>query len=185
MSFSAGASNVPNAVAPLVSSGALDANRAILLATVAIGIGGFTIARRTMQSVGTELSEIPLLAALIVMLVAATITTFLSSIGIPISLVMGMVMTIVGLGWGRATRPITVSEAIRGEVDTEIATGALTAEPDAPVREIGQREPRETLNAGELFRPRAIAKYLSMWIIGPTVALVLSYLFFRFVPGVT
>ena len=184
MSFSAGASNVPNAVAPLVSSGALDANRAILLATVAIGIGGFTIARRTMQSVGTELSEIPLLAALIVMLVAATITTFLSSIGIPISLVMGMVMTIVGLGWGRATRPITVGEAIRGEVDSEIATGALTATPEATARDIGRQESRAVLDAGELFRPRAIAKYLSMWIIGPTVALGLSYLFFRLLPGV-
>jgi PiT family inorganic phosphate transporter len=182
MSFSAGASNVPNAVAPLVSSGALDPNLAIVLATAAIGFGGFTIARRTMQSVGTELSDIPLLAALIVMLVSATITTFLSSIGIPISLVMGMVMTIVGLGWGRATRPITARDAFSGEVDSEIATGALTAAPEAPMRKIGQRESQAGLDAGELFNPRAIAKYISMWIIGPTVALGLSYGFFVLFP---
>jgi PiT family inorganic phosphate transporter len=182
MSFSAGASNVPNAVAPLVSSGALDPNLAIVLATAAIGFGGFTIARRTMQSVGTELSDIPLLAALIVLLVSATITTFLSSIGIPISLVMGMVMTIVGLGWGRATRPITARDAFSGEVDSEIATGALTAAPEAPMRKIGQRESQAGLDAGELFNPRAIAKYISMWIIGPTVALGLSYGFFVLFP---
>lgn len=182
MAFSAGASNVPNAVAPLVSSGALEANPAILIATVAIGIGGFTIARRTMQSVGTELTDIPLLAALLVMTTAATITTLLSYAGIPISLVMAMVMTIVGLGWGRATRPISARDAISGKTDAEIETGALTADPDVPASAIGEPEPQEVLEVGDLFNPRAIAKYVSMWIIGPTVALALSYGFFVIVP---
>lgn len=184
MAFSAGASNVPNAVAPLVSSGALEVDSAILIATVAIGIGGFTIARRTMQSVGNELTEIPLLAALIVMITAATITTALSYIGIPISLVMAMVMTIVGLGWGRATRPITARNVLHGQTDTEIAPGAITADPDAPVGEIGEAESEEVLEAGNLFNPRAIVKYVSMWIIGPTVALALSYGFFVAFPFV-
>jgi len=58
------------------------------------------------------------------MVTAATITTGLSYIGIPISLVMASVMAIVGLGWGRATRPITAREALTGETaDTEIAMG--------------------------------------------------------------
>ncbi|WP_121744048.1 inorganic phosphate transporter [Natronorubrum halophilum] len=178
MAFSAGASNVPNAVAPLVSSGALEVDTAIIIATVAIGLGGFTIARRTMESVGSELSEIPLLAALIVMLTASTITTALSWIGIPISLVMASVMTIIGLGWGRATRPITARDAIRGDTDTELAMGALTAESDAPVTKIGEAESEEVLNAGDLFNPRAIVKYVSMWIIGPTTSTLLAYGFF-------
>ena len=185
LSYSAGASNVANAVAPLVSSGVLDVDLGILIATVAIGGGGFTIARRTMQSVGTELSEIPLLAALIVMILAASITTALSWIGIPISLVMSMVMSIVGLGWGRATRPLTARDLLHGEVDADITTGALTAAPESPARKIGQRDSPEALDAGTLFNPRAVAKYLSMWIVGPTVALGLSYLFFRLVPGAT
>ncbi|TYL37120.1 inorganic phosphate transporter [Natronococcus pandeyae] len=184
MAFSAGASNVPNAVAPLVSSGTLEANPAILIATVAIGLGGFTIARRTMESVGSELSDIPLLAALVVMTTAATITTALSWIGIPISLVMASVMTIVGLGWGRATRPITAREAIQGETDTEITTGALKAEPDAPVTKIGEEESEEVLNADDLFNPRAIIKYVSMWIIGPAMSTLLAYAFFVVIPGV-
>ncbi|WP_317176190.1 anion permease [Halomontanus rarus] len=184
MAFSAGASNVPNAVAPLVSSDALEADPAILIATVAIGLGGFTIARRTMESVGTELSDIPLLAALVVMTTAATITTALSWIGIPISLVMASVMTIVGLGWGRATRPITAREAMRGETDTEITTGALKAESDTPVTKIGEEESEEVLNADDLFNPRAVIKYVSMWIIGPAMSTLLAYGFFVVLPGV-
>ncbi|RQG93974.1 inorganic phosphate transporter [Natrarchaeobius chitinivorans] len=181
MAFSAGASNVPNAVAPLVSSGALEPNTAIVVATLAIGLGGFTIARRTMESVGSELSDIPLLAALIVMITASTITTTLSWMGIPISLVMSSVMTIVGLGWGRATRPITAREAIRGSSDAEIAMGALTAEPDAPVTEIGAEESEAALDAGDLFNPRAVIKYVSMWIVGPSMSTLLAYGFFNVV----
>jgi phosphate/sulfate permease len=178
MAFSAGASNVPNAVAPLVSSGALSEEPAIVLATVAIGLGGFTIARRTMESVGGELSDIPLLAALIVMITASTITTTLSWAGIPISLVMGSVMTIVGLGWGRATRPITAREAIRGDSDTELSMGALRAEPDAPVTSIGEAESEQALEPNDLFNPQAVLKYLSMWIIGPSMSTALAYGFF-------
>ena len=187
MAFSAGASNVPNAAAPLVGRGGLEPNIAIVLATVAIGLGGFTIARRTMESVGSELSDIPLLAALFVMVTASTITTILSWIGIPISLVMATVMTIVGIGWGRATRPITAREAVTGgSTETEIVPGAITAEEMAgePAVPIGEPEPKEVLQAGDLFNPRAVIKYVSMWIIGPTVSTTLAYGFFILVPGV-
>ncbi len=186
MAFSAGASNVPNAVAPLVASGALEPNVAIVVATLAIGLGGFTIARRTMESVGSELSDIPLLAALIVMITASTITTILSWMGIPISLVMSSVMTIVGLGWGRATRPITARGALSREtVDAEIVSGALTAEVDGDeAAPIGEAEPEGVLDAGDLFNPRAVFKYVSMWIIGPSMSTLLAYGFFLAVPGV-
>ena len=188
MAFSAGASNVPNAAAPLVGeAGGLDADIAIVLATLAIGLGGFTIARRTMESVGGELSDIPLLAALFVMMTAATITTALSYIGIPISLVMATVMTIVGIGWGRATRPITFREAVTRDVeDKEIAPGAITAEEleGEPTPPIGEAEPEEALTAGDLFNPRAVFKYLSMWIIGPSVSTLLAWGFFSILPGV-
>jgi len=188
MSFSAGASNVPNAAAPLVGGTAgLQENAAIVIATLAISVGGFTIARRTMDSVGGELSDIPLLAALFVMVTASSITTTLSWIGIPISLVMATVMTIVGIGWGRATRPITFSEAVRRDVeDKEIAAGAITAEGMAgeTAEPIGSAEPQAVLEAGDLFNPRAIMKYVSMWIIGPSVSTLLAYGFFILVPGI-
>ena len=178
MAFSAGASNVPNAVAPLVSEGAIERNPAILIGTLAIGLGGFTIARRTMESVGTELSDISLLAAVIVMTTAATITTFLSYIGIPISLVMGTVMTIVGLGWGRATRSITGRDVLTGDIDTSTPIGALTVDTPEEIPAIGESEPQEVLEATALFDPQVVAKFVSMWIIGPSVALGLSFGFF-------
>ncbi len=188
MAFSAGASNVPNAAAPLVGGvGGLEPDIAIVIATLAIGVGGFTIARRTMESVGGELSDIPLLAALFVMVTASTITTLLSWLGIPISLVMATVMTIVGIGWGRATRPVTVREAVtRDTGDSEIVPGAITAEEmeGKPASPIGEQEPDGVLDAGNLFNPRAIIKYISMWIIGPSISTVLAYGFFLLVPGV-
>ena len=188
MAFSAGASNVPNAAAPLVGGvGGLEPDIAIIIATLAIGVGGFTIARRTMESVGGELSDIPLLAALFVMVTASTITTLLSWIGIPISLVMATVMTIVGIGWGRATRPVTVREAVAQDTgDAEIVPGAITAEEmeGKPAAPIGEEEPEGVLDAGDLFNPQAIIKYISMWIIGPSISTVLAYGFFLLVPGV-
>jgi phosphate/sulfate permease len=187
MAFSAGASNVPNAAAPLVGEAGLDVNTAVIIATLAIGFGGFTIARRTMDSVGGELSDIPLLAALFVMVTASTITTALSYIGIPISLVMATVMTIVGIGWGRATRPITFREAVTRDVeDTEIVPGAITAEEmeGEPSPPIGEEEPDEVLHAGDLFNPRAVIKYVSMWIIGPSMSTLLAYGFFTLLPGI-
>ena len=187
MAFSAGASNVPNAAAPLVGGvGGLEPDIAIVIATLAIGLGGFTIARRTMESVGGELSDIPLLAALFVMVTASTITTLLSWIGIPISLVMATVMTIVGIGWGRATRPVTVREAATRDTEqSEIVPGAITAEEmeGKPAAPIGEEEPEEVLNAGDLFNPRAVIKYVSMWIIGPSISTILAYGFFRLIPG--
>ncbi|RZV12033.1 PiT family inorganic phosphate transporter [Natrinema hispanicum] len=188
MAFSAGASNVPNAAAPLVGTASgLDADTAIILATLAIGLGGFTIARRTMDSVGGELSDIPLLAALFVMVTASTITTLLSWAGIPISLVMATVMTIVGIGWGRATRPITVREAVTRDVENpEIELGAIVAEEKAgeTAPEIGEPETEAVLRGEDLFNPRAIIKYVSMWIIGPSMSTILAYGFFSILPGV-
>ncbi|GAB3039490.1 inorganic phosphate transporter [Natronobiforma cellulositropha] len=189
MAFSAGASNVPNAAAPLVGEAGLDVNTAVIIATLAIGLGGFTIARRTMDSVGGELSDIPLLAALFVMVTASTITTALSYIGIPISLVMATVMTIVGIGWGRATRPITFREAVTRspEVeDREIELGVIISEEEAgePAPPIGEEEAEEVLHGSDLFNPRAVIKYISMWIIGPSMSTGLAYGFFVLFPGV-
>ena len=97
MGFSAGASNVANAVAPLVGNGSLELYPAILLGGGAIGLGAFTIARRTMDTVGNDLTDLPLVAAIVVATVASTIVTFLSALGIPASFVIIATMSIVGL----------------------------------------------------------------------------------------
>jgi len=100
---------------------------------------------------------------------------------------MGTVMTIVGIGWGRATRPVTFKNAVkRSGNENEIVTGAITAgEMDGKsAAPIGEQEPEEVMDAGDLFNPRAVIKYLSMWIIGPSLSTGLAYAFFLAFPGV-
>ena len=181
MAFSAGASNVANAVAPLVGGGLLGMDQAIVLGTVAIGLGAFTIARRTMESVGNDLTDLPLLAALIVMVVGASITTAASWLGIPISLALSTVMTIVGLGWGRATRPTSGADLVKGDVEAPVSVDSLTAEPDE-VSGVGEEDPENVQSATQLFDPSTVARFVAFWIIGPSVATGLSYLTFRFLP---
>ena len=127
--FSAGASNAANAVAPLVGSGSITASEGILLAIAAIGLGGFTIARRTLDTIGEGLTDLPILAAIIVSFVGATIITILSNLGVPASLAVSMTSCIIGLGWGRASRAVTIAEAaeaaIEGEPGPDLETGAL------------------------------------------------------------
>jgi PiT family inorganic phosphate transporter len=178
MAFSAGASNVANAVAPLVGGGLIGVEAGIGLGTIAIGLGAFTIARRTVDSVGNDLTDLPLLAALIVMVVGASITTVASALGIPISLALSTVMCIVGLGWGRATRPTAATDMMRGDLEADVSVSAVTAETPDDVASAGNEDPRYVQDATTLFDRSAVARFVAFWIIGPSVATALSYVAF-------
>jgi len=195
MAFSAGASNVANAVAPLVGSGSLGMNEAILLGAGAIGLGAFTIARRTMDTVGNDLTDLPLLAALVVATVSSTIVTVLSALSVPASFVIIATMSIVGLGWGRATRTVTISDARQGDPPA-VSVGALAAESgDAPTvggasggdetantPPIGSEEREEIPDAEDLFEPATTARVIFLQNVVPAIATVASFLLFRFAP---
>lgn len=64
--FSAGASNTANAVAPLVGSGGIGVGAGTLLTVGVMGLGAFTIARRTLDTVGDGVTDLPILAAILV-----------------------------------------------------------------------------------------------------------------------
>ncbi|WP_435334193.1 anion permease [Haloarchaeobius sp. TZWWS8] len=200
MAYSAGASNVANAIAPLYGSGAIGLGPGIFLAGGAIGLGAFTIARRTLDTVGNDLTDLPLLAALIVELVSASLITFLSAIGIPASLAVSATMSIVGLGWGRATRTTTITQAagkaVKGESSAaadggkdpvqgprrKTVGGALTTDkPGEPVAPIGEEKPDE-LAASDLFDPGTTARVIGLWILTPSISAVASYLLFSTFP---
>ncbi|QSG13376.1 Phosphate/sulfate permease [Halapricum desulfuricans] len=182
MAFSAGASNVANAVAPLVGGGLIGVERGVGLGTVAIGLGAFTIARRTMESVGNDLTDLPLLAATIVMVVAASITTVASALGVPMSLALSTVMCIVGLGWGRATRPTAATDLVRGDLEANISVGAVTADTPNNVSSAGEEDPEYVQDATALFDRSAVVRFVAFWIIGPSVATALSYVAFVALP---
>jgi PiT family inorganic phosphate transporter len=182
MAFSAGASNVANAVAPLVGSGSVSMDAGVLVGGGAIAVGAFTIARRTLDTVGNDLTDLPILAALVVEVVSASLIAFLSWLGIPASLAVSATMCIVGLGWGRATRTATLGELARGE-SAGVATGALAAEdPDEPaaVPEVGEVD--EPLTSRDLFDPSTTGRVVFFWMLTPALSALASYALFVAVP---
>ncbi len=208
MAFSAGASNAANAVAPLVGAGgSLTVDQGVLLAVGAFGLGSFTIARRTLETVGDDITELPILASLIVSVVGGTIITILSYFGIPASLAVSTTSAIIGLGWGRASRAATLVELATPTPegpDFDIATGALVTSrveeapasptigdiarheepPETPkqipdVPEVGSEGPAD-LDERSLFDPAAAKRIVTMWVLTPSLAVAASYPVFAF-----
>ena len=208
MAFSAGASNAANAVAPLVGpGGSLTVNQGVLLAVGAFGVGSFTIARRTLETVGDDITELPILASLIVSVIGGTVITALSSFGIPASLAVSTTSTIIGLGWGRASRISTLAELVTptpDRPDVAVSTGALVTSraEDAPAGptigdvargEKSAEKPDETPNIPDigvegqadidersLFDSAAAKRIVTMWVLTPSLAIVGSYSVFAF-----
>jgi PiT family inorganic phosphate transporter len=183
MAFSSGTSNIANAVAPLVGSGQLEMNPAIVFGGIAVAVGAFTIARRTLETMGSDITELPLTAAIVVASVSSTLVVFLSILGIPASFVIIATVSIIGLGWGRATRPVTVPEAVSGEESPPVTVDALaTDEEGETLPPIGEEDLEEVPDASELFDPATTARVVLMQNIVPAIATLGAYLTFRFVP---
>jgi PiT family inorganic phosphate transporter len=175
MAFSSGTSNIANAIAPLVGAG-VDINLLILLGCAAVAVGAFTIARRTLDTLGSDITSLPLTAAIIVAVVASAIVTGLSAIGIPASFVIIATTSIVGLGWGRATRTATLNEVVRGEEQPNVSVGALAAEDEGEsAPEIGAEEPADIPAASDLFDPATTGRVLVMQNVVPILSTVGAY----------
>ncbi len=174
MAFSSGTSNIANAIAPLVGAGA-DMNMMILLGCGAVAIGAFTIARRTLDTLGNDITDLPLTAAIVVAIVSSTIVIGLSAIGIPASFVIIATTSIVGLGWGRATRTATLTEVVRGEQSPNVSVGALAAEkPGEQAPEIGE-EQADIPSASDLFDPATTSRVIVMQNVVPILSTVGAY----------
>ncbi|ESS07171.1 MAG: phosphate/sulfate permease, partial [uncultured archaeon A07HB70] len=176
MAFSSGTSNIANAVAPLVGSGELAMNPAIVFGGVAVAVGAFTIARRTLETMGSDITQLPLTAAVVVASVSSTLVVLLSALGIPASFVVIATVSIVGLGWGRATQPAS-ARAVVSDGGPPVGVDALAVESDddLPVTD-DDSGPR-------LFDPATTARVVLMQNVVPAIATVGAYLTFRFVPA--
>jgi len=185
MAFSSGTSNIANAIAPLVGSGAVPMNPAILGGSAAVAVGALTIARRTMETLGNDITDLPLTAAIIVAVLSSSIVIVLSALGVPASFVVIATVCIVGLGWGRSTRAVSVADAVRGEVSPHVTVGALADDTDAPT--VGQPEPAAGAKAdpaagpedppvrSDLFDPGTTVRVILMQNVVPILATVGSY----------
>jgi Phosphate/sulphate permeases len=181
MAFSSGTSNIANAIAPLVGAGA-DLNLMLLLGCGAVAVGAFTIARRTLDTIGSDITDLPLTAAIVVAVVSSSIVTGLSAIGIPASFVIIATMSIVGLGWGRATRVATISEVVRGEKAPDVSVDALVSdgagdEPD-PAPPIGEEDPDAIPAASDLFDPTTTGRVIVLQNVVPMISTTGAYVMF-------
>ncbi|MFW5935227.1 MAG: anion permease [Halolamina sp.] len=178
MAFSSGTSNIANAIAPLVGAG-VDVDLLILLGCAAVAIGAFTIARRTLDTLGNDITDLPLTAAIVVAVVSSTIVIGLSAIGIPASFVIIATTSIVGLGWGRATRTATLSGGVRGKESPSVSVGALAAEePGEEAPGIGEEEPADIPAASDLFDPETTGRVLIMQNVVPVLSTAGAYITF-------
>ena len=185
MAFSSGTSNVANAIAPLVGSGSLEMNTGIIIACLAVGIGAFTIARRTLDTLGSDITQLPLTAAIVVATVSAVLVVGLSAIGIPASFVVIATMSIIGLGWGRATRTMRASRSDISEKggQTRLSVDSLAADTEGePLPPIGEEEPEDIPSASDLFNPGTTARVVLMQNVVPLISTIGAYLVFQFVP---
>ena len=185
MAFSSGTSNIANAIAPLVGAG-VDLDLMILLGCAAVAVGAFTIARRTLDTLGNDITDLPLTAAIVVAVISSVIVVGLSAIGIPASFVIIATTSIIGLGWGRATRTAKISDVVQGEKEASVSVGALTSEtPGETAPPIGEEEPEEIPAAADLFDPETTGRVIIMQNVVPILSTVGAYatfaVLFRFV----
>lgn len=183
MAFSAGTSNIANVIAPLVGSGELALNPGIVFGSIAVAVGAFTIGRRTMETLGSDITDMPLTAAIVVAVISGIIVVLLSWIGIPASFVVIATFSIVGLGWGRATRMTPLEEGLRAEIRTEVSVGALAADREGEgLPGIGEERPEDIPSAADLFDPSTTARVVALQNLVPIIATVGSYLTFVALP---
>ncbi|WP_049982906.1 inorganic phosphate transporter [Halorubrum sp. BV1] len=188
MAFSSGASNIANAIAPLVGSDRLGMDLGILVGSAAVSVGAFTIARRTMETLGNDIADLPLTAAIVVAVVSSGLVVLLSAIGVPASFVIISTLSIAGLGWGRASRSFTVEEAIRGDGTDGVSVDALAPSGEDPTIAESDRTASADASAatderpvrdGSLFDPETTIRVVAMQHVVPMLATAGSYATFR------
>jgi PiT family inorganic phosphate transporter len=163
VAFSAGASNVANAVAPPVGSGQLGVTPGAALGGLAIGAGAFLIGPRTMETVGEDVTNLSLEASLIVEVIAASFITALGWAGIPASLAVVLTACVIGLGWGRASRRVPLRAIVRPE--------GLT----------GEERATWAADQLDLYDHSTVKRVVATWVATPTVAGVVAYAVFTLV----
>lgn len=133
----------------------------VALGAAAIGVGAFALGPRTMETVGDDITDLSLEAALVVETVAASIITGLSWAGIPVSLAVMLTTCVIGLGWGRASRRVPLLAIARPE--------GLTA---------GECS-KWAVDQLDLYDPTTAKRIVGTWVATPTVAGAIAFVVFE------
>lgn len=98
VAYSAGANNAANSVGPLVGARILSSKLAAYIAGLSMGIGALILGGRVLETVGTGLTELCSIRAILIEIIGATIILIASLKGIPISLGEIITMSVIGFG---------------------------------------------------------------------------------------
>lgn len=179
MAFSSGTSNIANVIAPLVGSGDLEMNTGILFGSAVVALGALTIARRTLDTLGNEIAELSLPAALVVAPISAALVILLAALGIPASFVIVATLCIAGIGWGRKTR--RRDDALSVAASTDSKTSESAARPDGDTASVVRTRPADAAEEA-VFDPRTTIHVVVLQHTVPALATAGAYLTFRFLP---
>jgi PiT family inorganic phosphate transporter len=159
MAFAAGANNVANAVAPLIGAGVFDLQSGVVYASVAIAAGGFILGPWTTKTLGEDITSIDANAAILIQVVAGSLILLLSLLGIPASMAHIATLTVIGLGWGRATKRVAFGDELKQSLsDTQV-----------------EKRRQDSL---DLFDYEASAKVVKVWVVAPMLSGLLAVIVF-------
>lgn len=98
VAYSIGANNAANAVGPIVGAGILSYKDAVLMGGFSIGLGALILGKRVLETVGDNITDLCIISAILVQVIAGSLLYIASHMGIPISLNETVTASIIGIG---------------------------------------------------------------------------------------
>ncbi len=100
--FSAGMNNVANAVGPLISSGLISMERAILWGSLFLALGAIVLGGKVLETSGKKITPLNLVRGSVVSFTGGSLVLIASLFGIPVPLTQATTMAIIGVDGERA-----------------------------------------------------------------------------------
>ncbi len=127
-SYALGANNVANTTGVYVSTGLIDAQTAALLGGISIAVGAITFSKKVMFTVGSKITLIGPIGAVIATLSHSITIHIFTQIGIPVSSSQAIVGAVIGIGLVRGMRAVnrgTIVKIVIGWITTPVMAGLL------------------------------------------------------------
>jgi inorganic phosphate transporter, PiT family len=106
-SYSLGANNVANTTGVYYASHTISPLQASVLGGLAIALGALTYSKPVMETVGSKITQLGALAALIATLAESITVHIYTQIGVPVSTSQAIVGAVVGIGLVRGIRAVS------------------------------------------------------------------------------
>jgi PiT family inorganic phosphate transporter len=128
--YALGANNVANIAGPLVQSGAVGVDHAVIIGATSIAAGVVMLSKPVMLTVGRGIAKLDGLSALLVVLAASATVHIYAFIGVPVSTSQAAVGAVLGIGLVRGLQVIhwrTLRNVLLGWLGTPVIAVACAA----------------------------------------------------------